>query len=300
VPRETLVADIRRNALDDGPGIRSVVFFKGCVLVCAWCQNPETLSARRELQRRSAACLGCEACSAACERGAVRFDGRERRHDESLCELCGDCVQACPAGALRVVGTAYCVDELVTELARDEPFFRNSGGGVTLSGGEATLHLDYVAELAAKLRARAIHVLLETCGMYPAVPFEQRLLPNLDAVWFDLKLADPAEHKRHTGRDNAIILDNLARLVAIAPEKVLPRVPLVPGVTDGEDNLRAIAERVRALGFESLALLPYNPLWIGKRADLGLDLVYAHDRFMTRDEVERCRQVVKRAGVEPV
>ena len=291
-----LIADIHRNALDDGPGIRSTVFFKGCPLSCVWCQNPETLDPGVQLQRRSAACIACGRCGRRCPRGAVELSGETRRHHGDRCELCGQCVDVCPPGALRLVGRSLSANELARELLRDEPFFRNSGGGVTFSGGEPTLHLDFITELARLLADRGVKVLLETCGLYRAEHFAA-LLPLLEQVYFDVKLVDAGAHRRHTGRGNRIILANLRRLAAEAPDRLLPRVPLVPGITDTEENLRGVARLLTGMGLTLVALLPYNPLWIPKRRELMEDLPYGHDQFMPAERLEVCRQWVEEEGV---
>jgi pyruvate formate lyase activating enzyme len=302
VPATALIADIRRNALDDGPGIRSTVFFKGCPLRCVWCQNPETLSRRPQLQRRGDVCLACGSCAERCEQGAVRLEAGERLHDAARCRVCGSCVEVCPPGALRVVGTHYTAQRLVQLLLEDEPFYRNSGGGVTFSGGEPTLHLDYLVRVSRSLKEHGVNLLLETCGHYRGPAFEA-LLPLLDTIYFDVKLADPALHEQYTGRDNRRILDNLKRL-ADEPgvrARVLPRVPLVPGITDTPDNLATVGRTLRRLGFERVALLPYNPLWPQKRSELGLDRSsYNHPGFMQPAQVAACQRLVADLGLETV
>jgi pyruvate formate lyase activating enzyme len=289
-----LVVEVKRNSLDDGPGIRSVVFFKGCPLRCVWCQNPEALRPAPELQVLAGRCVGCGGCVAACP-GRVAVSGEPA----ARCTACGRCVEPCRAGARRLVGTAYDIDDLAALLLRDEPFYRASGGGVTLSGGEPTMASAVAGLLAARLVERGVHVLLETCGCFAWEPFARDLLPHVSTIYFDLKIADTARHHEHTGRDNELILRNLRRLAGpeIAP-RLLPRVPLVPGITDGEESLAAIAGLLLELRLPRVALLPYNPLWLPKRRALGLDLPYSHDGWMTTEQVERCRDVFRRAGLE--
>jgi pyruvate formate lyase activating enzyme len=170
---------------------------------------------------------------------------------------------------------------------------------VTLSGGEPTLYPEFAGRLAAALHAGGMHVLVETCGHFGWAAFARHVLPHVDAIYFDLKIADPAAHRAHTGRDNALILANLARL-ARTGLPVLARVPLVPGLTDGDDNLRALAAHVRAAGLERLALLPYNPLWVKKRRALGRPLPYGRTEWMPAAAVAHAREVVRAAGVEVV
>jgi pyruvate formate lyase activating enzyme len=298
--RTPLLADVKRNSLDDGPGIRSVVFFKGCPLRCAWCQNPETLSTRAEIQRSAQNCTRCEACRAACPVQVAR-PGVDAE-DAARCQRCGRCAVACDSGARRLVGTPADLDGLVRTLTRDAPFYRRSGGGVTLSGGEPTLHAAFAGRLAARLAEAGIPVLLETCGLCSWSALERHLLPHVATIYFDLKLADEERHRAATGSSNRRILQNLQRLVERGTD-LLARVPLVPGLTDDAENLQAIARHVRGLGLNRLALLPYNPLWIPKRQGLaagGNALPYQHDHWMTDEDVARCRAVVEAEGLEVV
>ncbi|MHB8877296.1 MAG: glycyl-radical enzyme activating protein [Myxococcaceae bacterium] len=290
--------DVKRNSLDDGPGIRSVVFFKGCPLRCAWCHNPETLSPRPQVQRSPETCRKCQACVAACKVGRARPAGEAEPGVE--CSLCGGCVEACPSAARRIAGTAFSVEELRERLLRDRVFYRRSAGGVTLSGGEPSLFPQFAGELAAGLRAQGVHVLLETCGHFSFEPFARHLLPHLSTIYFDLKLADPQRHRRWTGRDNGLIHENFRRLAQGGHSDILPRIPLVPSITDDEENLRALSSLVLASGLRRVALLPYNPLWVGKRRALGLDLPYERPGWMPAAEVARCVAVVREAGLTVV
>ncbi len=296
--RQPLITDVKRNSLDDGPGIRSVVFFKGCPLRCVWCQNPETLSTRAEIQRSATLCTHCEACLTTCPVHVAR-PGTDAE-DAHRCQRCGRCVQTCDPGARRLVGTPADVEDLARQLRRDAPFYRRSGGGVTLSGGEPTLHAELAGQLAARLAEASIPVLLQTCGLFGWSTVQRHLLPHVTTVYFDFKLADDTRHREATGHSNGRILENLRRL-AEADLELLVRVPLVPGLTDDDANLTAIARHVRGLGLSRLALLPYNPLWIPKRQGLAAGhraLPYQHDRWMSDEEVAHCRTLVVSEGLE--
>lgn len=289
--RQPLVASIKRNALDDGPGIRSTVFFKGCLLDCVWCHNPECIDGRAEIVHNPARCLTCGACAEACPQHGIQAEN-PGEFDRSRCDRCGTCVGECPSGAREKVGTPYTVDELVGELLKDAAFFRNSGGGVTLSGGEATLHMDYAGELARRLRAEGVSVLLETCGDFPWETFERTLLPHVDAVWVDLKFIRSSDHKTHCGRGNERILENIERLAKVQGPAVLVRVPLVPDLTATELNLRGIALFLRRLSLRRVGVMVYNPLWHQKANSLGRPVRYHRTTGLSPEEREACRRAL--------
>ena len=286
-PRATIFA-IKGNALDDGPGIRTVVFFKGCPLSCAWCHNPEGRRVKEELSFHPDDCLGCSACVAACPNHIPRPGSRMNQ----TCETCFTCVDACPAGALEHVGEQLTVEQVLARVEKDRPFFDASGGGLTLSGGEPTTQLPFAGHLVREARAAGIHVLLETCGHFPLEGFDACLYPHLDAIYLDLKLADPEEHRRRCGVDNRLILENFRALAARALDgrvPLLPRVPLIPGVTATEENLAALAAAIREAGAPRVALMPYNPMWRDKAALAGHSTALeAGDRLMEREELDRC------------
>jgi pyruvate formate lyase activating enzyme len=208
-----LIVDIKRHSLEDGPGIRSVVFFKGCPLRCDFCQNPETQKRSLEIAFSASKCVLCGHCSDACSTGAIDL-ASEYRIRRDRCQRCGTCASRCPSSALRAVGTSYSPEALVEILLRDRNFYRHSGGGVTLSGGEATLHLEYLELVLGLLRGEGVHLALQTCGEFEYTAFRDRLLPLLDLIFFDVKLVDPDEHRTHTGRSNRRIIENLRRLLA--------------------------------------------------------------------------------------
>lgn len=282
------IAEIKRNSLDDGPGIRSTVFFKGCPLRCVWCHNPECIRPTPEVMFRADRCVGSRECVAACARGALGPAGPAAL-DRERCRASGDCATACPAAALEVVGRRWSIDELCAALLRDRGLYRSSGGGVTLSGGEPTLYCEYAGALARKLRDEGVGVLLETCGHFEWDRFAAELLPHLDTVYVDLKVVDPAGHDRFCGRDNGAILENIGRLLALGTPDVLVRIPLVPAITATDANLRAAAAFLRGCGARRVALLPYNPLWLQKAAGLGQRPFYTHHAWLRGEDKARAR-----------
>ena len=280
---QPLIVDIKRHSLEDGPGIRSVVFFKGCPLRCVFCQNPETQEFGPEIVFRPRSCIDCKSCIGACpQRHSVssplpsvfstaggRVGEFPRLVGSTACDKCEACVRACPSGALALIGQRLSVDEIMDVVLRDEPYYRHSGGGVTLSGGECTAFPEFVGELLAGLVSRGISAAIETCGEFAYPQFAQWILPHVDPILFDVKLADDEAHVRYTGRSNQRIWANLARLLALVPERVQPRIPLIPGVTATRENLAALAARLAELGARSLTLLPYNPLGVTMAESLG-------------------------------
>jgi pyruvate formate lyase activating enzyme len=259
------IFNVQRFCVHDGPGIRTTVFFKGCPLRCHWCQNPESLRRSRELLFYADRCRESRRCLASCPQNALSMT--LERVEWSRCDACGDCVDVCDFGAYEIVGREVTVGELLAEVARDKPFYRQTGGGLTLSGGEATLQLDFLSELVRGCRERDIPVGLQTCGVFRWEVFEP-LASAFQFIHFDLKVMDPARHRRFTGGDNRSVLANARHLVE-GNYPVVFRTPIIPGYTDDEENLAAIAEFLSEIERPRLDLLAYHSLGEVKKARLG-------------------------------
>ena len=263
------IFDIQRFSLHDGPGIRTTVFLKGCPLRCRWCHNPEGMTARPVLSFQVERCVLCGACAAGCARGAHRVADGRHDLDRGRCMGCGDCVLACCAGALERVGRDVSVEEILAVVMRDEPFYRNSGGGMTLSGGEPMAQPAFTRELLREAKAGGLHVALETCG-YAAFDLFAAVLPDVDLFLYDLKDTDPARHMENTGVALAPILDNLRRLDA-AGARLWLRCPIIAGMNADETHLAALAALAATLrNAERISLLPYHPLGQSKYRRLGI------------------------------
>ncbi|MDR1321032.1 MAG: glycyl-radical enzyme activating protein [Gracilibacteraceae bacterium] len=272
-PARPLISNIQRFSLDDGPGIRTTVFVKGCNLRCAWCHNPECLTPGHSLQFHAAACTACGRCAAVCPRGCHRLAADGRHHlDRTDCDGCGLCARHCRAGALQVIGRYYPPPELTAFLARDRRYYAESGGGVTFSGGEPLLFPVWLRETMALCRAAGLTTAVDTAGRVPYAAF-QAVAPVTDLFLFDVKLFTPARHRAATGVSGERIRANLQRLTA-AGAPVWVRVPVVPGYNADLRELGRVAGFLAALpgraAIKRVDLLPYHDYGAGKYADLGL------------------------------
>jgi len=291
-----MVTDIQRFSLHDGPGIRTTVFLKGCNLRCAWCHNPETREAGRQLQYLPGRCLGCGACAAACPSGALVADGPPDAAWHRRCTVCGACAAVCPAGARVVVGREMTVAEVLAEVLEDRAFYDRSGGGLTVSGGEPLCQPPFTLALLREARAAGLHTAVETNLLAPW-PQVEALLPVTDLVMADVKTLGAEAHRHWTGADNAAILENLRRLAA-AGARLVVRTPVVPGVNDTVEAIGAIADFLRGLAaLDFYELLPYHPLGRGKYESLGLECRLPVDRPPAPEVIARLAAAARERGL---
>lgn len=295
---DPLIFSVQHFCLHDGPGIRSLVFFKGCPLRCPWCQNVESWKTEAEIAFKGALCIGCGTCGEKCPEHAFLEVGKR---DKKRCTSCFTCVEACPSGAMVRFGVSRSAEEIIAELRPEFPLYRTSGGGVTLSGGEPTMYPEFANKLATLLRSEGIGVAMETCGLFD---FERvtPLLRKLELVLFDIKIWDGERHLRICGHDNTVIKQNLKSLAqAGLPQgfpPVWPRLPLVPGMTDTHENIRGWAAFLRSLDIGFLTIVPFHPMGAGKRRWLGLPdapLLQTH----TEAELERIEELFLAEGITP-
>lgn len=268
---QAVVFNVQRFSIQDGPGIRTTVFFKGCPLRCRWCHNPEGQVGTAELLFREYLCRRCFTCRAACPVGAI-VELPHRRVDRARCIMCMVCAEACPYGALSVAGTSAPVEALLAEVCRDVAFYRTSGGGVTASGGEPLAQYQAVIELFAACRARAIHTALDTCG-YAPWEILAAVEPHVDLFLYDLKCVDEERHRLWTGVGNQVILENLRRLAKLRAGDIRIRIPLVAGFNDDRRELEAMVHLVSSLSVQGVDVLPYHSFAESKYR--ALDMAYS-------------------------
>ncbi len=262
-----VVFDIKRYAIHDGPGIRTTVFFKGCPLACRWCHNPESQTIATEMIFREGRCIGCRACVAACVHGAIVWSETGSVTERAACVACGDCALVCYAEARERVGREMSVEETMAEIERDRPFYEESGGGATFSGGEPLAQPEFLGALLAACRAAGIDTALDTCGYAPWEVMDG-IRGDVDLFLYDLKLLDDARHRELTGVSNRLILENL-RALSERGSAIILRVPIIPGINDDAATIGEIGAFAKSLPrLDEIDVLPYNRMGIDKYARL--------------------------------
>lgn len=293
-----LVFDLKHFTVHDGPGIRVSVFFKGCPLHCLWCHNPESINPGKELMLLPSRCARCGDCVRACGYGALSQERTgEVVVDRSRCTLCGDCEQVCAREAIQIVGREATVSEIVAEVEKDRAFFEQSGGGVTLTGGEPLFQPEFAEALIDELKARGLHVALDTSGFAPTATF-LRIAGKCDLVLFDLKLMDEQKHREFIGVSNELIFNNLQALDSTTNVPIWVRFPLIPGVNDN-GNLEEMVDFLRTLKNVKLVnVLPYHKGGVDKFHRLGLDDKFKVFETPSEESINRVVEYFKAKGFE--
>jgi len=300
------ILEIQRMSTEDGPGLRTTVFFKGCSLRCTWCHNPESISACPQLHWIANRCIGCKTCQDVCPQNALLLTAAGNTIDRGKCTGCGACAEECPAAALELLGQSWKLDDLCAEVVKDKIYFQKSGGGVTLGGGEPLLQSDFCSRFLSLLKANAIHTALDTCGLCSGTALD-RTLPHTDLVLFDLKEINPQKHEHFTGSDNQRILQNLILIRNCMqssghPQKLWIRTPVIPDATDSEDNIRGIGQFLtdNLGGFVSRwDLCAFNNLCRDKYRRLDLEWGFKDHELLSKLFMEKMAAVARNSGIDP-
>ena len=290
------VFNIQKFSVHDGPGIRTTVFFKGCPLNCLWCHNPESQNSKKQILLDGSKCVLCGTCVKLCPQGAVKIENNVPVTDMGKCTGCRQCEIYCIPVARQVAGREYTVEEVVKEVMKDEVFYKQSGGGVTLSGGEPLIQIDFLEELLVKLKEKNIHTAVDTCG---AVNFEniRRISDYTDVFLYDIKLMDDKKHTEFTGVSNKLILDNLRRLSEVH-ENINLRMPIIEGVNADVNHIEKTIDFIRGLNVFSINLLPYHDIAKHKYKELGIP--YEEDKMSkpSEDKMQHFKEMLEKEGYE--
>ena len=296
-----MVFDIRRYSIHDGPGIRTTVFLKGCPLSCWWCHNPEGQAGAIELILREDRCICCGACIEACPRGAISRDGEMPATDRTKCVVCGSCAAVCYAEARETVGREMEVSEVVAEVERDSPFYEESGGGVTFSGGEPLAQPEFLLGLLLACKEKGIRTAIDTCGLATWETFES-ICKYVDLFMYDLKLMDETGHRKFTGVSNDLIVRNLQALsqkTASRPaSSIILRVPVIPGINDDDESIRQIGAFAATLPhLDAIDLLPYHRIGLDKYARLDRTYRLQEIRPPSEERMTEVTDILKEFGL---
>ena len=265
-----MVSNIQRFSVDDGPGIRTTVFFKGCNLRCLWCHNPECISSSVSMQYTDSSCSGCGKCITVCKQGVHTMEDGVHTVDRKKCTGCGSCAYHCPASAITIVGKTYDPEALVKELLKDRMYFKTSGGGVTFSGGEPMLHPAYLKKVLKLAKEAGLHTAVDTAGNVPFTSFEM-VMPYTDLFLYDIKIWDDEKHRQATGVSNQLILENIKKLTD-AGAQVIVRTPVIMEWNGRMEEFEKISSYLAGLEHpvQLIQLLPYHSYGAGKYDTLGI------------------------------
>ena len=290
-----LISNIQCFSIHDGPGIRTTVFMKGCPLLCAWCHNPETQVFLPEIVWYKDKCIGCLTCIEACPHQALTAGSSGIKLDMEKCDRCGECANVCPTVAMERLGKEMTVEQLMKEVSKDQPFYEESHGGVTFSGGEPLSQNEFVLEALKACKAKGYHTTVDTSGFVPQRVVEA-VAPYVDLFLYDIKHLDNDQHEKYMRAPNEPILRNL-RWLAEHQANIWIRVPLIPGINDAPDHIRRIGELMRELGLKEIYLLPYHKMAQAKYKRLRLPYTLGFLEDPTEEEIEPLAEILRKQGL---
>lgn len=291
-----VIFDIKKYAIHDGPGIRTTVFFKGCPLACRWCHNPEGISAATHRVYRQGRCIRCDECFQLCPQKAMTRTAQEIIWDPAKCGLCQTCAERCPSGAVEFVGHKVTVDDVIRQIETDTAFYDQSGGGVTLSGGEPLMQPEFLIELLEACGDLDLHRAVDTTGFAQAALLLQ-VAQKTDLFLYDLKIMDAGKHRDFTGVSNQLILDNL-KLLSDNKARIQVRIPIIPGINDDAENIHRTADFVSALpGVEHISILPFHNSARGKYGRLGMECMSSDIHGPDHEHLQRIAAWLGQSGL---
>lgn len=292
-----LVMEIERFAIHDGEGIRSVVFLQGCPLRCPWCSNPESQQLTPQLLYSRKKCIKCGACATVCQEGAITFTPEEGPvFTHSRCTTCGNCAGVCPVGAIRYSSKRMTIEEILQVVLRDESYYQNSGGGLTISGGEPFTQYEGFLALIQTAKEKGLQVAIETTGQVPLARL-QEAEPFIDTFLLDFKHPDEKMLKEVIKANTGLVFQTLEWLSQNARAKVILRVPVVPGFNHNEQAMRQLFDKADALGYKQIHLLPYHTLGTNKYSELGIQYPWPHSKMLTEIELLPWQQMGQQLGL---
>ncbi|MFX1293503.1 MAG: glycyl-radical enzyme activating protein [Promethearchaeota archaeon] len=300
VEKSAVIFNIQKLSTEDGPGIRTTVFFKGCPLRCRWCHNPEGIDPRPQLIWTDRRCIGCKTCIEICENNALILSELGVQINRKNCIRCGVCAEACPSTALELIGKSYTLENLFIEVEKDRPFYEQSQGGVTCSGGEATMQFQFLAKFLKICQQNKTHTVLDTCGFIKRKNLE-KILPFVDLILYDLKILNSRKHKEYTGVPNDLILDN-AKYIAKQGIPMWIRTPVIPGHTNSEKNIKEIALFITAhlLLVVRYDLCAFVNFCKAKYERLGINWFFKDTPLLTKSDLEHLAELARENGVPNV